>query len=179
MKFIETSLKGAYLIEIKPQEDVRGYFARAYCQREFQAVGLETVWVQANLSRNRRRGILRGLHYQAPPFQEAKLILCLRGTIYDVIVDLREDSPTHLEWLDVELSQNNLLGMYVPKGFAHGFQTLEDDTELLYLMSEFYAPEAARGIRWDDPALAIPWPIPDPILSPRDQNLPLLEKLTA
>jgi dTDP-4-dehydrorhamnose 3,5-epimerase len=168
VKFLETPLSGAFLIEAEPIEDDRGFFSRTFCQREFEAHGLEPCIAQCNLSYNRRRGIIRGLHFQDPPHEEAKTVGCTVGAIFDVIVDLRNDSPTRGQWFSVELSADRLRWLYVPRGFAHGFQTLVDGSTVTYQMSQFFAPTAARGIRWDDARLAIPWPVPDPVLSPRD-----------
>jgi dTDP-4-dehydrorhamnose 3,5-epimerase len=169
LKFAPTPLAGAYVIELERIEDERGFFARSFCQQEFLARGLDPVVAQCNVSFNRRRGTLRGLHYQAKPHEEAKLVRCTRGKVWDVIVDLREDSPMLLRWYAAELTADNRRALYVPKGFAHGFQTLEDDSEVLYQMSEFYYPDLARGVRWDDPAIGIRWPFPDPVLSGRDR----------
>jgi dTDP-4-dehydrorhamnose 3,5-epimerase len=166
--FQELSIPGAWLIEPEKQEDHRGFFARAWCQRELAAQSLITAFVQSNISFNKRKGTLRGLHYQAPPHEETKLVRCTQGALYDVIVDLRRDSPTRGQWLAVELPVDNYRTLYIPAGLAHGFQTLADNTEIFYQMSEFYQPEAARGIRWDDPALNITWPLPQPIISPKD-----------
>jgi dTDP-4-dehydrorhamnose 3,5-epimerase len=177
LKFLSTPLAGAYLVELEPIEDERGFFARSFCQNEFRALGLDPVVAQCNVSFNRRRGTLRGLHYQAEPYAEAKLVRCTRGAIWDVIVDLRRSSPTARQWFAVELTAENRWSLYVPAGFAHGFQTLVDDTEVFYQMSEFYHPEAAYGIRWDDPALAIPWPIKDAVVSPRDRAFPRLDEV--
>lgn len=170
--FTPTPLPGAMLIEPEPREDHRGSFMRIFCVEEFAAHGLETRLVQCNLSHNHRRGTLRGMHYQAAPREEVKIVRCVRGAIYDVIIDLRPDSPTYTKHFAVVLSATNRQALYVPKGFAHGFQTLEDDTEVLYQMSEFYSPEHARGVRWNDPVFGIEWPIPDPILHDRDASYP-------
>ncbi|MCL6482384.1 MAG: dTDP-4-dehydrorhamnose 3,5-epimerase [Firmicutes bacterium] len=173
MIFHKLKLEGAYRIDLEPREDERGFFARAWCQREFAEHGLETHIVQSNLSYNRYRGTLRGMHYQAPPHEEVKLVRCIRGSIFDVIIDLRPDSPTYLQWVGVELTATNRQMLYVPRGFAHGFQTLEDDTEVFYHVSEFYHPEAERGVRWNDPQFGIQWPaVEKRILSPKDQNWP-------
>lgn len=172
MRFRETALKGAFIIELDKHEDERGFFARAWCQREFLAHGLNPRLVQCNVSFNRRRGTLRGMHYQVAPHEEAKLVRCTRGAIYDVIIDLRPDSPTFMQWLAVELTADNYRMLYIPEGFAHGFQTLQDHTEVFYQMSEFYAPECARGIRWNDPAFAISWPPAERLISERDQQYP-------
>ncbi|HZT79891.1 MAG TPA: dTDP-4-dehydrorhamnose 3,5-epimerase [Gemmataceae bacterium] len=173
MQFHETRLRGAFLIDLDRREDERGHFARTYCEDEFAAVGLRPRWLQCNVSFNRRRGTLRGLHYQEAPFAEAKLVRCTRGAIFDVIVDLRPGSPTYGKWVAAELTADNGRMFYVPEGFAHGFQTLADDTEVFYQMSERYRPEAARGVRWDDAALAIAWPdCGERIISPRDLAFP-------
>jgi dTDP-4-dehydrorhamnose 3,5-epimerase len=177
MRFRETTLPGAWLIEPEPVADERGYFARAWCARELKAHGLADVFVQSSVSFNRRRGTLRGLHYQAAPHEEAKLVRCTQGTVYDVIVDLRPGSPTLGTWHGVALSAANCRTLYVPPGCAHGFQTLTDDAELLYHISVEYRPDAARGVRWDDSTLAIDWPLPDPILSERDRALPCYRAL--
>ena len=175
MKFLPTPLAGAYLIELEQLDDERGFFARSFCQNEFRAHGLDPVVAQCNVSFNRKRGTLRGLHYQAEPHAEAKLVRCTRGAVWDVIVDFRKGSPTWRKWHAVELTAENRRALYIPKGFAHGFQTLEDDSEVLYQMSEFYHPESARGVRWDDRTLAIRWPIKDAVISPRDRAFPTLD----
>jgi len=175
LKFVPTPLAGAYLIELEPLEDERGFFARSFCQNEFKARGLDPVVAQCNVSFNRKQGTLRGLHYQAAPHAEAKLVRCTRGAIWDVIVDLRKSSQTARQWHAVELTEDNRRALYIPAGFAHGFQTLADDTEVHYQMSEFYQPELARGVRWDDPTLAIRWPIEKVIISPRDRAFPTLD----
>jgi dTDP-4-dehydrorhamnose 3,5-epimerase len=172
VKFVETPLAGAYLLELERLEDERGFFARTWCAEELAAHGLDGEIAQCNLSSNRRRGTLRGMHYQAAPHQEAKIVRCIRGAIYDAIVDLRRDSPTWRRWTSVELTADNRRALYVPKDFAHGFQTLTDDAEVFYEMSTPYAPGFVRGVRWNDPALAIEWPIGDPILSERDGSYP-------
>lgn len=168
MIFTETKLKGAYIIDIEPVEDERGFFARSWCRKEFIELGLNPSQVQCNISYNKRKGTLRGMHYQAAPHQEAKVVRCTKGIIYDVIVDLRANSETFRQWTGVELSMENRRMLYVPEEFAHGFLTLEDDTEVYYQMSEFYFPECARGIRWDDPLFGILWPVKDPIISDKD-----------
>ena len=173
MIFSETRLPGAFIIDLERIEDHRGFFARAFCQDEFEAFGLETSFVQANLSYNWRQGTIRGLHYQESPFAEDKLFRCTRGSILDVIVDLRPDSPTYREWISVELSADNRRTLYVPKGFATGYQALEDDTEALYMVSHSYVPEAERGIRWDDPTFSIAWPQSDHVeISEKDGSWP-------
>jgi len=160
-------------VELEQLGDDRGFFARSFCREEFEAHGLDPQIAQCNISFNARRGTLRGMHYQAVPHAEAKLVRCTQGAIWDVIVDLRRDSPSFKRWHAVELSAANRRALYVPEGFAQGFQTLADDSEVLYLMSQFYRPDAARGVRWDDPAFGIEWPIADPQLSVRDRGLPL------
>ncbi len=175
MKITETPLGGAFTVKPDLIEDDRGFFARSFCQHEFQALALEPVVAQCNISFNRKRGTLRGMHYQIRPYEEAKLVRCTRGAIFDVIVDVREGSATRFNWFGVELNAENRLALYIPAGFAHGFQTLADDSEVLYQMSEFYHAESARGLRWDDPRLGISWPMADPAMSPRDRTYPLLE----
>lgn len=172
MIFTELALKGVCLIEPKRREDERGFFARTFCVEEFFAHGLDPAVAQCNVSYNRRRGTLRGLHYQAPPYAEVKLVRCTAGAAFDVVVDIRPSSPTFKRWLGVELSARNRKMLYIPEGFAHGFQTLDDHTELFYQMSKVYVPEAARGIRWDDPSLAIVWPLSVTIVSDCDCHLP-------
>jgi len=175
LKFLPTPLAGAYLLELELLEDERGFFARSFCQNEFRAHGLDPVVAQCNVSFNRKRGTLRGLHYQAEPHAEAKLVRCTRGAVWDVIVDVRKGSPTARKWHAVELTAENRRALYIPAGFAHGFQTLADDTEVLYQISEYYHPESARGVRWDDRTLAIRWPIKDAVISPRDRTFPTLD----
>jgi dTDP-4-dehydrorhamnose 3,5-epimerase len=172
MIFIETRLKGAFVIEPEPRHDERGFFARTWCQREFAAAGLSPQWVQCNISFNTQLGTLRGMHYQAAPYEEAKLVRCTMGAIYDVIIDLRAESPTFRQWLAVELSAENRRMLFIPQGFAHGFQTLAADTEVFYQMSQFYVPEYARGVRWDDPAFKVSWPAEQRIISERDRVFP-------
>ena len=172
MIFIETTLQGAFIIELDKLEDERGFFARTWCQREFAAHGLNPHLVQCNISFNRQRGTLRGMHYQAAPHEEAKLVRCTRGGIYDVIIDLRAQSPTFKHHIAVTLTAQNYRMLYVPEGYAHGFQTLEDNTEVVYQMSAFYAPDSARGVRWDDPAFGIQWPSAQRIISERDRTYP-------
>ncbi len=174
MIFTETGLKDAFIIEPELLHDERGFFARTWSQEEFLQRGLNPRVVQQNISLNKMRGTLRGMHYQVEPHQETKLVRCTAGTIFDVLVDLREDSPTFLKWIGFELSSNNRRMLYVPESFAHGFQTLEDDTEVVYQISEYYHPESAQGLRWDDPALGIEWPLPVTVISQRDKQYPLL-----
>jgi dTDP-4-dehydrorhamnose 3,5-epimerase len=177
MLFTETKLSGAYLIKPEPNEDDRGFFARTYCAREFRKLDLTPCSAQCNVSYNRKKGTLRGMHYQAAPFGEAKLVSCLAGAIYDVIIDLRPDSPSYCQWLGLELHARRPRSMlYIPVGFAHGFQTLADDTEVFYQMSEFYHPESARGVRWNDPAFGIVWPHIEPTISEKDQSFPDFRK---
>jgi len=174
MQFKAAEIPGIWIIDLDRKEDDRGFFARTWCREEFAAHGLETNVVQTSISFNARRGTLRGMHYQIAPHEETKVIRCARGAIYDVLVDLRPKSSTFKKWIAVELTQENQRELYVPGGIAHGFQTLVDSTEVSYQMSEVYHPESARGIRWNDPQLNIPWPIANPISSPRDQQLPFL-----
>jgi dTDP-4-dehydrorhamnose 3,5-epimerase len=179
MVFTKTRLNGAFIIESERLEDERGYFARTYCQQEFQAHGLNPRAVQSSLSYNSKRGTLRGMHLQKPPYQEAKLVRCVRGALYDVAVDLRENSPTWGQWTAVELKAEKgrpPAAFYIPEGFAHGFQTLEDDTEIFYQMSEFYVPESGAGFRWNDPAFSIQWPLPVSVISERDRTFPDFER---
>jgi dTDP-4-dehydrorhamnose 3,5-epimerase len=173
--FTETSIRGAWLIVPEPARDSRGFFARTWCSREFAARELADRWVQCSISFNERRGTLRGLHYQRAPFGETKLVRCTMGTLYDVVLDLRPTSATFKKHVAVELSASNRQMIYVPEGCAHGFQTLEDETEVFYQISEFYRPEQAAGVRWDDPAFGISWPHPDPIVSDRDRSYPDFE----
>jgi dTDP-4-dehydrorhamnose 3,5-epimerase len=172
MRFIETKLKGAFVIEPELLEDKRGFFSRIWSEKEFAEHGLESRLVQCNASFNLKKGTLRGMHYQLAPYAQAKLVCCIRGSIYDVIIDLRRDSPTFRKWVAVDLSASNRLMLYVPKGLAHGFQTLEDNTEVFYQMTEVYAPESASGVRWNDPAFSITWPADTRTIIDRDQNYP-------
>jgi dTDP-4-dehydrorhamnose 3,5-epimerase len=178
MIFTELALKGVYLIEPDRREDERGFFARTFCVEEFSARGLDPAIAQCNVSYNRRRGTLRGLHYQTPPYAEAKLVRCTAGAVFDVVVDIRPSSPTFKWWLGVELSAENRKMLYIPEGFAHGFQTLEDHTQLFYQISKVYVPEAARGIKWDDPTIGIAWPMTPLVVSARDQGYPELSAST-
>jgi dTDP-4-dehydrorhamnose 3,5-epimerase len=172
MIFKETPLPGAFTIEPEPFEDKRGSFARSFCRREFEERGLSPDVVQCNISRNRRRGTLRGMHFQTTPYEEAKLVRCIRGALWQVIVDLRPDSATRGRWFGVELTGGDDLQLYTPEGFAHGFQTLKDETEIFYQMSNYYAPEAEAGFRYDDPAFAIDWPLLVSSISEKDENWP-------
>lgn len=164
-------------ITLDPREDNRGCFVRTYCELEFQRAGLNSRWLQANLTRSLKRGTIRGLHWQDAPSTEVKLVRCSKGTLFDVVVDVRPGSASWGRWAAFELSAQQHLQIYIPAGFAHGFQTLEDDCEVSYLMSEFYHPELARGLRWNDPEVGVPWPLQQPILSDRDRQLPLLSEL--
>jgi dTDP-4-dehydrorhamnose 3,5-epimerase len=172
MIFTPLALKGAFIIDLERQQDERGFFARTWCQREFESHGLGMQWVQCNISFNRRKGTLRGMHYQVDPYAETKLVRCTRGAMYDVLLDLRRDSPTFTQWQAVELTATNGRMLLIPEGFAHGFQTLAHETELFYQMSQFYAPEYARGVRWDDPIFQISWPEAKRIISERDRSYP-------
>jgi len=174
MRFQPTKLSGAFIVEMEPHEDSRGFFARSFCAQEFAAQGLASVFVQSSISYNRQRGTLRGLHYQLPPAAEIKLVRCTAGAIYDVIVDLRPGSPTYRQHLGVELTARNRRALYVPEMFAHGLQTLADETEVLYLINAFHKPDKAIGIRYNEPKLGIPWPLPATIISDRDAGWPLL-----
>jgi dTDP-4-dehydrorhamnose 3,5-epimerase len=170
MVFSETKLRKVFEIQLEPHRDDRGFFARSWCQKEFEANGLNPRLVQCNVSVNSRRGTLRGMHYQVPPHSEAKVVRCTRGSIYDVVLDLRHQSPTFTEWIAVVLTAEKRNMVYVPEGCAHGFLTLEDDAEVFYQMSEFYNAEAARGVRWDDPVFRIVWPEKVEVISERDRT---------
>jgi dTDP-4-dehydrorhamnose 3,5-epimerase len=177
MIFHETKIDGVWAIDLEPMADERGWFARTHCAEIFASRGLVSSFSQCSASYNHRRGTLRGLHYQTPPAEEAKLVRCVRGAIFDVAVDLRPKSPTFGKWVAEELTEKNGRALLVPEGCAHGFQTLADETELFYQISVPYAPAFAKGVRWDDPDLAIAWPIENPIMSERDRNLPGLSEL--
>lgn len=172
MKFTETPLRGAFVIDLELARDERGFFARTFCAAEFARHGLDSKVVQCNLSSNTRMGTIRGMHFQAPPFGEAKLIRCVRGAIHDVVVDLRPRSATYRQHFAFELSMENRRALFVPELFAHGFQTLTDDAEIEYQMSECHTPDAARGFRYDDSAFGIPWPLPVSVISPKDLAWP-------
>lgn len=174
MIFRETSLKDAYLIELEKRGDDRGFFARTMCREEFAAHGLDTTYVQQNTSFSVHRGTLRGMHYQLPPYTEAKLVRCIKGAIVDVIVDLRRQSPSYLRHECFELDEENRLELYVPRGFAHAFQAVSDNVEVSYLVSAPYVPAAERGLRYSDPRLAIAWPLPVSVISDKDASWPLL-----
>lgn len=179
MKFTPLALPGVWRIDLDRREDARGFFARTFCAEEFARHGLLDSFVQCNISGNRQRGTVRGLHYQRPPHAEVKLIRCTRGALYDVVVDLRQGSPTFGEWLGHEIRADDGGGLYIPAGFAHGYQTLADDTEVFYQMGAAYEPSAVAGLRFDDPALGIVWPLPDPVVSERDRELPGLSEVEA
>jgi dTDP-4-dehydrorhamnose 3,5-epimerase len=168
--FVPTALPGAFIIESERREDERGFFARTWCAREFEARDLNPRLVQCSVSFNKRKGTLRGMHYQVPPHREAKLVRCTMGAIHDVIIDLRPASSAYKQHVAALLTAENRRGLYIPEGMAHGFQTLVDDTEVFYQISEFYSPEHARGVRWDDPAFAIVWPPDDRIINDRDRG---------
>ncbi len=172
MIFTATRLHGAWLIDIEPKEDERGFFARTWCRQELAAQGLDNEIAQESLSFNRHCGTVRGLHFQRPPHEETKIVRCTRGAIFDVIIDLRMHSPTYLQWQGFELTAENRSALYVPKGFAHGFQTLVNGTEIAYQISAFYAPEVAGGYRYDEPAFGILWPVPVTVTSKRDLTWP-------
>lgn len=175
MRFTESGMAGAFLIELEPARDERGFFAQTWNRALFAEHGLDVELTECAMSFNHRRGTLRGLHYQVAPFEETKLVRCTAGAIYDVIVDLRLQSPTKHKWAGFELTAENRRMVYVPRGFAHGFQTLTDSTEVSYQLTGTYSPGHARGIRWDDPALGVSWPLPVTSISQRDRRLPLME----
>jgi dTDP-4-dehydrorhamnose 3,5-epimerase len=170
MIFTETELKGAFVIEPEKEEDERGFFACTWCRKEFEAHGLNPSLAQCSASYNKRKGTLRGMHYQIAPHAEAKLVRCTRGAIHDVILDLRPGSPTFKRWVSLKLTAENHRSVYVPEGFAHGFQALEDDTEVFYQISDFYHPESACGVRWNDPAFGIEWPLEVSVISRKDAS---------
>jgi dTDP-4-dehydrorhamnose 3,5-epimerase len=172
MRFLPASLDGAFVLELEKQEDERGFFARTYCAREFADHDLVCSFVQCNLSFNNTRGTVRGMHYQKPPHSESKLVRCIRGSIYDVIVDLRPQSATFARHFGVELSAENRFSLYIPPGFAHGFQTLENGTEVFYQMGDFYEPGSGSGLRYDDLRLGIRWPLPVTVISEKDLSWP-------
>lgn len=175
MKFSKTKIAGVFEIEIEPFLDDRGFFARTWCRKEFEAQGLDPKLVQCSVSFNTRKGTLRGIHYQEAPYAEAKLIRCVRGSVFDVVVDLRSSSPTFKQWVAVVLNSEKHNMVFVPQGCAHGFLTLENETEVFYQMSEFYDAESARGIRWNDPAFRIAWPDKVEVISKRDRTYPNYE----
>jgi dTDP-4-dehydrorhamnose 3,5-epimerase len=177
MIFTECKLAGAFVIELERREDERGFFARTFCQHEFEEHGLKPVIAQANVAFNRSRGTLRGMHFQFPPAAETKLVRCTRGAILDIIVDLRPESSTYLEHVSVELTAENQRALYVPERFAHGYQVLADGTETTYQVGEFYTPEAEGGLRYDDPRLGLSWPLPATTMSDKDRDWALLEEV--
>jgi len=170
--FCETNLKGVYVVELEKRQDERGFFARSFCRQEFEAHGLNPSVAQCNISFNHKKGTLRGLHYQVAPFEEAKLVRCTRGSLYDVCVDLRPGSPTFKQHFAVVLTEREHNMVYIPEGFAHGLQTLEDDTEVFYQMSQVFSPESARGVRWNDPAFGIEWPAAERTMTEKDRTYP-------
>jgi dTDP-4-dehydrorhamnose 3,5-epimerase len=174
MKFSKTSLAGLWVIDLELREDERGFLARTFCENEFSANGLNTRWPQCNLTLTKTRGMIRGMHFQLSPRAEIKFVRCAAGAIFDVAVDVRPNSPTFGKWEGFELNSQNRRMLYIPGGFAHGFQCLADNSEVFYQMSEFFFADLSRGVRWNDPTVAIKWPLPDPTLSERDKNLPLL-----
>lgn len=177
MIFTETKLKGAFILDIEKREDSRGFFARAFCQKEMAAHGLKPIIAQANLAFNIRKGTVRGMHFQYPPAAESKLVRCTRGAILDIIVDLRPDSPTYLQHIEVELSEDNYRALYVPERFAHGYQALRDGTETSYQVGEFYTPDAEGGLRFDDPKLGLKWPLPISVVSDKDKAFKPLSEI--
>jgi dTDP-4-dehydrorhamnose 3,5-epimerase len=178
MKFIETGLQGAVIVEIEKLQDQRGFFARSWCKREFEQYGLDASLVQANVSYNHRKGTLRGMHFQVEPHGETKLVRCTQGAIYDVIIDLRQDSPTYRKWVGVELTADNFRMLFVPKMFAHGFQTLAEESVVTYQVGQFYTPGSERGIRFDDPAFQIQWPLEVSVISDKDKSWPAFSSAT-
>jgi dTDP-4-dehydrorhamnose 3,5-epimerase len=177
MRFIETDLQGAYIIELERREDERGFFARGFCQKEFAQHGLKPVIAQANVASNRLKGTIRGMHFQYPPNAETKLVRCTRGGILDIIVDLRPESPTYLRHIAVELTAENQRALYVPERFAHGYQALEDNTDTSYQVGEFYTPSAEGGLRYDDPRLGLSWPLPVSVMSDKDRVYKSLDEI--
>lgn len=175
MIFTETKIKGAFIVDVKRLEDDRGFFGRSYCQKEFETFGLNTNVVQSNISFNKSKGTLRGLHMQVFPFEESKLVRCTRGAIFDVLVDLRQNSETFKQWIGVELTADSYQMLYVPEGCAHGYMTLEDNTDVMYQVTQFYSPGAERGFRWDDPSFNIQWPMEPLIISEKDRALPFFD----
>lgn len=176
MKFYPASLKGVYIIDLEPVADSRGWFARTFCKNEFAVIGHTKEWVQLNHSFTSKKGSIRGMHYQLPPFREIKMVRCIAGSVWDVVIDIRKDSETFLQWTYVELSAQNKKMIYIPEGFAHGFQALTDNCELIYHHSSFYTPGSEGGIRYDDPAIAIKWPLVLTDISERDLSHPLLNE---
>jgi dTDP-4-dehydrorhamnose 3,5-epimerase len=177
MIFVKTELNGAYIIEIERREDDRGFFARAFCQKEFEAHGLKPIIAQTNIASNRKKGTLRGMHFQHPPAAETKLVRCTRGAILDIIVDLRPESPTYLRHIAVELSEDNQRALFVPERFAHGYQALRDNTDTSYQVGEFYTPGSESGLRHDDPRLGLIWPLPVTVISDKDRAWQFLDEI--
>jgi dTDP-4-dehydrorhamnose 3,5-epimerase len=173
--FTETRLKGSFIIDLERREDVRGFFARAFCQNEFESHGLKRVIAQGNMAHNQLKGTVRGMHFQVPPAAETKLVRCPRGAVLDIIVDLRPESPTYLQHIEVELNEDNQRAIYVPERFAHGYQALRDNSDTSYQVGEFYSPPDERALRWDDPMLGLKWPLPVTVISEKDKVAPLLE----
>src|ERR1700751_2139392 len=176
MLFTQTELNGAYIVDLERREDSRGFFARAFCQKEFAALGLKPVIAQANVAYNFKKGTLRGMHFQFPPAAETKLVRCTRGAILDIIVDLRPESATYLQHIAVELNDENQCALYVPERFAHGYQTLRDNTDTSYQVGEFYTPDAEGGLMYNDPKLGLKWPLPVSVISDKDQKFELLDR---
>lgn len=172
MRFIETPLKGAYVVELEKHGDDRGFFARAFCVEEFKKQGLNPTVLQANISGSTKKGTLRGLHYQVAPMAEVKFIRCIKGAVFDVLVDLRPESPTFKKWYGVELTPENQKAVYIPEGFAHGHQTLKFDSQIMYLVSQVYSPKHERGVRYDDPAIGVLWPLVPTVMSDKDKSWP-------
>ncbi len=179
MIFTETKLKGAFVIDLEQRFDSRGFFARAFCQKEFEAHGLKPIIAQANVAHNVRKGTLRGMHFQFPPVAETKLVRCTRGAILDIIVDLRPESPTYLQHLEDELDEENQRALYVPERFAHGYQTLCDNTDTNYQVGEFYTPSVEAGLMYNDPRLGLKWPLPVSVISDKDQKFKMLAEIEA
>jgi dTDP-4-dehydrorhamnose 3,5-epimerase len=175
--FTETKLKGAFVIDLERRDDSRGFFARAFCQKEFEAHGLKPIIAQVNVAHNIRKGTVRGMHFQFPPAAETKLVRCMRGAILDIIVDLRPESPTYLQHIEVELNEDNQRALYVPERFAHGYQALRDNTDTSYQVGEFYTPSAEGGLAYNDPKLGLKWPLPVSVISDKDQKFELLAKI--
>ena len=176
MIFIETELKGAFILQIERREDERGFFGRSFCQHEFEAHGLKPIIAQVNVGSNRKKGTIRGMHFQYPPTAETKLVRCTRGAILDIIVDLRPESPTYLHHISVELNEDNQHAIYIPERFAHGYQVLRDNTDTTYQVGEFYTPGSEGGLRYDDPKLGLKWPLPVTVISDKDRVWPLLDE---
>ena len=176
MNFTETKLKSSFVIDLNPYTDERGWFARTFCKNEFMQIGFDKEWVQINHSFTKQKGTIRGMHFQKLPFKEIKLVRCISGAVFDIIVDIRKNSTTFLQWTGVELSAQNKKMLYIPEGFAHGFQTLEDDSELIYHHTQFYQPQAEDGLRYDDPAINIKWILPPVNISERDKKHTFITK---